>query len=451
MSTTTLEMIALLSEAIGDFREFDTSTNITTGSTASVIATTLANYDSGQNDYFNDWWLYITEGNNSGVNRNVKDWLTTATTLKLRGAAFASESSAVTCRLHRFSRVNKLRAINRAIEQLFPSLFKEIDDLTLVTGNSLPDGSFEWWTSSSASKFYTCNPPTTLTQTTALYFYRGQRGTTSMKVNAGAADTYAFIDSYIYPRLLDLMGKTVDFYCWCSASTANDAWIQIHTIKADGTAQNLPATQATSTVDIPARSATNAKWTLLKEENQTLNDDVVRVELRFRVDTNGEDAYFDDAILRGRHLFEYLLPEDLQTGKGSLSQVYVQRSGYSDQPAYDLHPRLWSKEGHSIIDDGTYRYLRLDDLSSDFRRIRLLGYMPLETLSADTDTIALEGAKLNLIVAQAAYNLYIMERGLVSSEDKGRYERELYFWANEVRRLQPTLQMMRPSHSVRNR
>ncbi len=442
MTTTLLELEALLAQQIGDWREFDTSTNISTGSTAKVIATTLANYDQGQGDYYNDWWVYITEGNNSGKQRNVKDYLSTSNTLKLRGVALASESSAVTVRLHRFNRGNYIKAINRAMEQLYPSLHIKKDTLQLVTGNILPDASFDWWTSASASKFYTSSAATlakTAWSATNDEFIRGQMGSTSMKVtDSGAGNGYAVLSSDVYPRLLDLMGKSVDFFCWAyPATTANDGILVIYTKQADGTAQTLTSTTANP----------KDEFSLLGMEGQTLSNDLVEVQIRFKVTTAGAVVYFDDAYLCGMSLYEYLLPEDFQDGH--VSQAYIQNEGYSDQTFYDIHPRHWSKEGFNILNDGTYKYIKLDNGWTTGRRIRLIGYSPLETLSADTDTISLDGEKLNLIIAQAAYNLYEMERGVVSSEDKGRYETELNYWKNKVRSLKPSLYMMRPADTVK--
>lgn len=434
MGTSLLSLEQLLSEAIGDWLEFDTSTLITTGSTARIIASTLQNYDGGQDGYFKDWWAYITEGNNSGVNRQVKTYETSAGRLDLRGSAFASESSAVTCRLHRFNRRNKVKAINRAIEQLYPSLHRKIDDLTLITGNILPDNSFGWWTSNTTLKFYTA-VNASLTKNDSPPFTRAERGGLSAKVTASAANGYMVLSSNNYQRLLDLMGRTIDFKCWAAPQVTNDAALVIYTEKADGTVQIL--TSATPSY------ANN--FSLLELENQVINNDITKIELRFKVATNTKWVYFDDAMLCGMHLFEYLLPYDLQVGH--LSQVYIQTEGYSNDIAYDIHPRYYDKEIFSIIHDGDYRYVQLRNLPVNWRRIRTIGYAPLESLSADTDTISLEGERLNLIIAQAAYNLYEMEKGIVSSEDKGRYLSELAYWRQRVIELKPTLMMMRPSHT----
>lgn len=438
MTTTLSSLEQLLSEAIGDYLSFDTSSNITTGSTGKIVATTLANYDGNANDYFNDWWAYITEGNNSGKNKRVFDYLTTANTLKVRGGALAAESSAVTVSLHKFDRRNKIKALNRAIEQLYPSLYKKLDNLTLITGNIMPDASFEWWTSASAHKFLSTSNAT-LAKTTTAGLYRGNRGQTSMKVTAGAANGYAYISSNTYPRLLDLMDNTVDFYCWAYPSVANDAAIVIYTIQADGTAQTL-----TSTTTCPA-----TKWTKLELEDQDINDDIVEIQIRFKVVTNAANCYFDDCIVCGKYLREYLLPEDFQDGH--VSQVHIQTEGYSDEPAYDINPREWEKAEFDIIHDGTYKYIQLKDYYEIYNRMRLIGYTPLETLTADTDTISLDGEKLNLIIAQAAYNLYQMERGTVAAEVKSRYNEEMAYWAAMVREYKSTLTMIRPADYLRTR
>lgn len=447
MTTTLLSLEGLFSEQIGDWLEFDTSTNITTGSTARVIATTLQNVDGGADDYFLDFWTYITEGNNSGKLRKVKNYETSVGRLDLYGVALASESSAVTVRLHRFDRRNKVKALNRAIEQLYPSLHRRIDNLILVTGNILPD--FKWWTSTALMKMYAKSGATgTLLRTTTGGLYRSEVPP-SAKWTAGAASDTFEISSDTYPRLLDLMGKTVTFKCWAYPEVANDAFIRIYTLNAAGTAQTLSSTTA-----CPAGA-----WTLLKLEDQTLSDDLVKVAVRFGVTTNGQYAYFDDPILTGRDITDYFLPYQFQKGTaygyqtdGNLMEVRMQTSGYSDDIAYDLHPRDWSEPlSWRIIDDGTYRYLKLDDVLTSWYRLRLIGVQPLETLTADTDTISLDGARLNLIIAQAAYNLYQMERGSVSSQDKGRYETEMNFWANRVRQLKPTMMMMRPASRLYSR
>lgn len=440
MTTTLLALEQLFSEAIGDWLEFDTTTNVGAGVT--VVSTTLLNYDGGQDDYFNGWWLYITEGNNSTVLRQVSDYATATGTLTVRGANLEAEAGAVTCRLHRFNRDNKVDALNRAIEQIYPQLYKRIDNQELITGSILPDGHFEDWSSSSALRFYSTSN-VTLARTTTAGCTRGV--TYSAKATASADNGYFYISSDTYPWLLDLMNHSVNFYCWALPEVANDAAIVIYTKQADGTAQTL-----TSSTACPA-----GEFTLLSLENQALNDDLVEVQIRFKVVTNAKYVYFDDAIVNGMHLDEYLVPVNLRSGH--ISRVHLQTGGNYAVPTtnsslvcYDIHPTSWGgREEFKIIDDSTYTYLQLIDSPESYYRMRLIGYAPLETLSADTDTISLSGESLNLICAKAASVLYKLEGGPVSSEDKIRYFGEIAYWEDEVRKLTPRLMMQLPSGTRR--
>jgi len=242
------------------------------------------------------------------------------------------------------------------------------------------------------------------------------------------------------------MGKTITFKCWAyPVDTADDATIQIYTIKADGTTTQT----LTSTTSNP-----EGAWTLLELEDQAINDDIVEIQFRFRSKTNATHACFDAARVTGRDLYEYLLPTDFKNG--TISQVYIQTSGYSDDACDDLQPRYWERVfGYSTINDGTYKYLRLPSLYSNNRQIRLIGYCPLESLSASTNalaaakTISLDGEKLNLLIAYAKYKLYQAQEDIPSSEDVGRYETASAKAYLEYLRLLPNLRMIAPSGTMR--
>ena len=394
-------------------------------------------YDGAQNGFGDDiLWLYIDGTTNAGVLRRVgsTSYAKTSGTMYVYGANLVAETASRTCYLSRFNRDNYIRAINRAIEQV--PFFIPRDDLTLVTGNVLPDGHFEWWTSATALKFYSASS-ITLAKTTTAGLYRGQRGTTSMKCTASAANGYVYLHSDSWPNLLDIMGKTVSFYAWALPQTATDAKIEIRTKQADDTTQTL-----TSDTANPA-----GEFSLLKLENQSINDDLTEVEVRWYVVTDTKYVYYDDSILVGQQLRDYLLPTNLQSGH--VSQAHIQTTGYSDKICYDIHPRYWDKQQFRVHGDinNTYQYLHLN-MNSNYRRIRLIGSSPLSTLSADTDTVEVDGDKLNLITTKAAEILYRLEQGPVSSEDKGIYRSEIAMWEREYLKLLPSLMMSRPSETI---
>jgi hypothetical protein len=439
-TTTLLALEKLFSESIGDHLEFDVTTDINNDN--SIVSTTLKQFDYGRDDYFNGWWVYITTFANAGVERKVSDYATATGTLTVLGAALTDDvANTATCQLHRYRRTNKKNALIRACEEIYPTLHKKIDDITLVTGNILIDSSFEEWTSSSALEFYTANGGGTLAQTTTAGLYRGARGTTSMKYTAGAADDYVYISSKTFPRLLDLMDKTVDAYVWAYPEVADDAHIVIYTVQADGTAQTL-----TSTTACPATA-----WTKLELENQSLNDDLVEIQIRFEVDTNAKYVYFDDAYVSGMQLSEYLLPDDF--AEGHLSRVIVQNYGYSDEAMYDLQPFITRHRGveypFDIIDDGTYTLLKLGATPTSQYRMRLLGYAPLEALSADTDTITCETHRLPLLVAKARMIFWERESVPVSPEDTTKFQIEFNKALGDYNRLFGKLRMPKPIELIK--
>jgi hypothetical protein len=435
MGTTSLSVLdQRLSEAISDWIEEDTTTNITTNT--SVVSTALNKWDNARDDRFNGWWIYLTEGNNINTERLVYDYATSTGTLSCRGASFSAESGAITFRLYKYPYTHKVKAINKAIRDLSSVLFKNIDDRTLASGNNLPDGSFEDWTSSSALRFYAATNAT-LAQTTTAGYYRGPPNTTSVKVTASAANGYLSINSSTYPKLLDMMDRNVCAYVWVYPEVDDDATIVIYTLQSDGTAQTLTSTTA----------CVAGAWNLLTLEDQIINDDLVYFEIRFKVATNAKYAYFDSARLFGRDIYEYVLPDSLQDG--DISQVYVQATGYADYLGDEIHPIIWDRVwGSEIISDGTYRYLRLPYIYSSGARIRLVGTSPLTELSSFSGTTEISGELTDLLIAYAAYQLFLIEDGIPSGEDKTRFQSRADQWLMEYYRLLPSLKMMKPSGTV---
>ncbi len=420
-STTRLQLDDKLAIAImGKDYEFDTTTNITTNN--SVISTTVIAWDEGRDDFYNNWWMYITEGNNTGKVRRVSDYATATGTLTVSGAALVAETGAVTCRLYVYDRDDAITALNNAIREVFPSLFQDVDDMTLVTGNHLPDGSFENWSSSSALTWYTASN-ITLVQTTTASLIRGPRGTTSAKCTATAGNGYIYVDSYTFPRLLDFMGKTVSFKARAYPQTANDAYLVIYTLKADGTAQTLTSTTTNAA----------AAWTLLELEDQTLNDDLVKVELRFKVATSGQYVYFDEARFNGIPLYEYLMPYKMIDG--IVERVYVQNTGSADDPCDDLYPNDWQEDFyHPLISDGTYQYIYIGNYP-ELKRIRIQGKAPISTLSSDTATVTLTEKQINKLIAYTGYLLFKQQGGNISNMDMSRVKEKMADFYSEYQRL----------------
>ena len=291
-------------------------------------------------------------------------------------------------------------AITNAIKQIYPDLFRYLDNRDLVTGNILPPFN---WSTTALLDIYTEGAGTTLKNTDGDYIWRGL---SSLKATASGADDYWYISSNDYPRLLDLMDKTIDFKCWVYPEVTDDAFLTIYTVKADGTAQTL-----NSTTSCPA-----GKHTLLELEDQSINDDIVEIQFRLRVHSTTKYVYFDQPRVTGRDIHEYLLPTDAK--KGVISRVYIQPSGYSDDICDDLHPKFPDSSevfNSKVFSDGTYKYLYLPTSTSK-RQIKLEGYHPLETLSVDTDTITPDGKEIELLIDYAAHLMFEMECGSIAGD-----------------------------------
>ncbi len=428
-----------LSIVTGDYLHSTVTTAL--AASTSIVDTTIANVKGGgTNDYFNNWYALITALANSGANRIISDFVASTYTFTAQGGNFTSDSSAkATYELHRYDPALKTRAINLAARNI-GNVYRSILDYTLISGNILPNAHAEDWNSTSYPDFYSVSNATAAKTATA-GLHRG--GTNSALVTATTAAGYMFITSNDYPRLLDLKNKTVDFYVWAYPHKANDATMVVYTLQADGTAQTL----ATTTL-CPA-----SKWTKLGLTDQTLNDDLIRVEIRFPIATISEYAQFDDWRLE-TDVYDYLLPQSLQDG--TLNRVGIQigsgADDSDDQPCDDIGSDMDYQElyGWRVVTDGQYKYLRTDTPLPHSRRIQLQGIAPLEhDATADTDTFTINDPQMDLLVAMSAKELFGILKGQVTSDTKTEYEREYAYWAMRVNELKGQVGLMKPSSRMR--
>lgn len=324
-------------------------------------------------------------------------------------------------------------ALNNAIEEVYPALHYNLDNTELITGNILPNSHFEDWEDYVVSvtdypdHYKISGGVTALADTT---YIRG--GTNSAKATRATTDGYMYISQAEWPRLLDLMGTTISFKCWTLASTASQAYIEIYTKQADGTAQT----------ETSAAHSGGGEFELLEIEDFALNDDLTDIQFRFKVITTDGSVYFDTSRVTGKEVYEYLLPADFQHGE--VLQVKLQSSGYSDDACDDLHPRFDTPiTNFSEITDGGYRYLKLPALTNE-RRIRLIGDCPLENLSSSAVTITLDDdRRVQLLLTYAAHLIYEMKMGVVASESVGRYQQLSAYWRGKYLSLLPRLAMSR--------
>ena len=424
-----------LAQAISDDLEILLTTAIAANN--SIISTNLTSYDGGRDSYFVDWWVYITDYANAGIPpRQVSAYTSSTGTLTVRGTALATDgANLATIRIHRHNRDKYVQAFNDTSRELYGRglFWKELDVIELVTGNILPNSHFRDWTASTIPDKYTLQDANiSATASTTAGTYRGGGKSMKAATGAGGAGKYVYISSDNYPRLLDLAGQTVNMYVWALPEAANDAYMEIYTVKADGTTTQT----LTSTTANPA-----GEFTLLKLESQAINKDIVELQVRFKVATASKYVYFDHARVTGGNVQELLLPTDFQIGAISNIEIQSSGSGYGGTATSafacdDLHPTRWSPVfDWDIISDGTDKSLKLGQVWGRDKLIRLRGKAPLSTLSAFTDTIEIGGEYLNTYIAYAKYKLFQAIESPVSSQDIGRYETQAAKAYGEFMRL----------------
>lgn len=427
-TTTLLSLDERLLGAIGDLKRHAVTTAL--GANTALISTHLQMYRSNA-DVFNTWWIYIEDQVNAGAERYVVDDDGTSTLSVLSALAANTTGTDETFRLSRSRWADRKLAINNAIRETYPATLRYLDYRTLVMGNILPNAHFEDWASSTQPDKYTAASGTTEANTTVAYIRGGAKST---KLTSNGTNDYFYLNSDDYPRLLDLMDKTVTAKVWVHpAGTADNATIIIYTKDKAGSTQTLASTTACG-ADV---------YTLLELEDQELNDDLVNVQIRFNVASSTGIVYFDDARVYATERREYLLPTDFALG--TLQQVYVQTRGYSDDICDDLLSEYWEEVyGSNIIRDGADYYLQLPAFYSNNRRIRLIGDCPLEVLDASSDTISLsEEQPRNLLIKYAEYKLLQAKTSTPASEDVSRYKQAARDALNEYYRLLPSARMMR--------
>lgn len=274
-TTNALQLNKLLSESIGDFIQ-ESTTVILTNTNTHVISSAFQQVDGGRDDSFTDWHAYCVNGNNAGKERKIRNYYTANYTANVFGAVWTNDTAVANVRLGRYSYSVKRQALNDALRETYPSLYRRIDDKTSIVTNS--------------------------------------------------------------------------------------------------------------------------------------------------------------------DLYEYAMPSALDA-TGSLMQVLINTAGTTG--VEDNWARVY---GFDVVNEG--HTLRLPFLYTSGYKVRLLGIAPLETVSADTDTVNVDGERLNLILAYAKYKLYQQVEGIPASVDISRYERQSAKAYSEYLRLKPQLSMMPPVASM---
>jgi hypothetical protein len=405
-TTTGKELRQLLSENIGDYRSL-TTTSSGNVNKLTLVDTELANLtesDGGIQGY-----VAITSGTDDGAIRRILNGIpgyTASGTIATVNLVFSALiASGVTYELHRFDPLIKRRAINRAIEQLYPILHLPLIDESLVVDNLLSNSGFETAASGNVHPSWTKVGTPTITDETSIRRHltnsakivasgaaEGQTQTVQVNIEeligkivaSGAAEGQT---QAVQVNIEELIGKTVHAAFWVYTTARPWARIRVDT---DGGTTFLSSDYHTGT----------DQWELLKIA-ATIPSGATQLALRLEVADTGT-GYFDAGWMAVGPLYRYTLPTTMVTGP---YRVYEQYSESNPQgPYYPIKGAL--TKGHIL---------------------RLIGKNYLSRPATDSATTEVDGARLNLIAAKAAEIFFTMVRG-----DRDDFRHDPGFWRAET-------------------
>ena len=427
MATSLIQCECLLSKGMGDYWASTTTSAGASGGTTIIDTALKAKFDDWMTDGAFDM---ITSGACDEEERKITKLDSdpgTLTTLAHGGQIAKS----VTYRIHRlFSASDKRIALIYAAKRSFASIYKDVRDESIVSGNWLKDGSFEIWTDATDPTYWTNSTVSTTQTTTSLYY---QHGDTSCKLDTASGYIYQSISEW--DDLKYLAGKTVTFTLqgWCDTATA--LRIAIYDGKDTTYSSYHDGDSAWTEYDDPL------------SVTATISDNPTAIEFRIYLASASAVAYVDDARVTGPK------PPRLYIGNLGLAQnkpteVLVEMSDYSTSQPWALI--------HGIRYDQANGYMYLPDTVSSNYRLRILGkkYLDFYDSSKDVgtdwdDTIDIDSPQTEILVAGAA--IYLCSQKILpigTTGDSKIWENALNYWRGELRERQRKFGMIPPSVTV---
>ncbi len=222
----------------------------------------------------------------------MRSYTVSTSTLVVEEAFSSAVDSSVTYELHRYDPTDKHNAINRAIEELYPSLHLRVRDETLVVDDLLSNSDFETFASSAFTGWTEVGSPTTSAETTLM-----MHGSQSAKVvaDSGAAGQLTQAPT---TNIREVTSKTATFKCWVYATAADTARIRMDW---DGT--NFENSDYHSGRD---------QWELLSV-TASVPSDATQVKAICEVAASGT-AYFDASWMAVGPVYKYTVPTSIIGG-----------------------------------------------------------------------------------------------------------------------------------------
>jgi hypothetical protein len=410
MSTILQNAEIELSKQLGDFWEGTTTS--ASGAVSIVDTSLLAKPPEWITDVSYDM---LTSGSYSGEERKISSLSSSTLSVGTHGGSVVS---GVTYRVHRlFQASEKRRALIASARHIYPDLYQEVWDESLVSGNWLKDGSFEIWITGSNLTYWTEDTVTVAQQSTVPYT---RHSLYSVHLSTAAGSLYQ--DISINGDLQLLKGKSVTFSCqgWCD--TASCLRLSIN----DGTTQTYSEYHSGG-----------SSWTHdnPKEDDfyvtQTIDKDATEVTFSIHHENASASSFIDDARViagdRGQLYTGYLW-----LAQNEPSVIEMENSNYSREEG-------WSAVRDWDMDNNGYLHIPTSYPSGYRLRIKGMGY--LDFLSSGTSstswtsTIAIDQPQLDILIAEAAVYLYSqMSMPNYESGAREEYQKMLGYWRDESNR-----------------
>lgn len=367
-----------------------TTTSAGNAGGTTLVSTALPDEDFGGDDEaFNSFWVLITSGTNNGEIRRVartSGYTASTGTLTVTRAFTAQVATSVTFELHRYDPRIKHMAINRALNHVWPHIFREVIDESLVVDNLLLNADFE--TASGGAPTEWTGSSLTITQSTTRVIH----GTNSANLVTTAAN--ATYRQTLTVNINELTGKSVRFGVWVYSTVASHVRARI---RYDGT-----------NYFNSAYHSGNDQWELLTAEGTfpSTTTEVV-AEIQFVVNTT--TAQVDAAWLEIDPVTAYTIPAALIKGP-----YYVHQQAYEDHPEGPYWPFFMPIPG---------------------RRLRLIGAGSLTQLSADTDTAEVGNTQAEVVAYLATGLTFQTLAAHAALEENERFLTLARFYLNAAETL----------------
>ena len=391
MATTTLDtMLPGFARYIGAYvGSFTTTTAIAAGT--SVVSTELRDSGFTNDDALNDTFIRITSANNDETVRLATDYTASSGTITVSGSNLTSDSSTqATFEIYRYDPSQLKDMLNDAREDVFPRLYKEVNDITLTL----------------AGHQYRYARPTSIRQGFVRQIFEEPR-----------IDASSFANNIV-------SSLNCDFETWTNSTTpadwVNDSFTSITeeeestspdnymVFSGTSSAQFQVAASSVNTALLTVPSGTNYKGEEINVGVWVYSKTASRISAAIQIDSDTISTGTTHAGGGWERLTHTLDAKDLATSVKvglhvtSASDAFVfyadeliATAGQSEIPKLTGTPIMsWREEGDEIL-------LRNAATQKD-RTLRVKGMGVLSSVSTGSDTMEIEGDQLRILYAHAA-------------------------------------------------